>query len=192
MTSQEHYREYLKSDHWRKLRCEAVTRWGDRCNNCEVPNVEVHHLAYGKWFDVTTEDLIPLCDRCHDAVHASPVLYKLLLSDTDSPTKRKTVVAFLGGRDEALKTAVKKQSNAMAQAQYHADKDRVALSSAEQELPSARRRYSGRIRVTKKNHQALRYDKVTYQWCIDNEIDPRGGAWRKKCIGRMVPKEFLL
>lgn len=104
------YAVYLKSDHWRSLRCEAITRWGDRCANCSVPKVDVHHLRYGTLYDVTTDDLMPLCRRCHDTVHQSRRLRELLASEESSDFKRKTVVGFLAGRDEAITKKVPYQS----------------------------------------------------------------------------------
>jgi hypothetical protein len=78
--------------------------------NCSVPNVDVHHLRYGNLYDVSTADLMPLCRRCHDAVHASPRLKTLLLSNETSEKKRSLIMGFLAGRDENLTIKVKWQS----------------------------------------------------------------------------------
>lgn len=101
------YREYLKSDHWKCLRKKAVETWGDRCCSCSVPRVDVHHLRYGNLFDVTVEDLLPLCRRCHDAVHSSLALRELLNGSMPSAEKRTVVLSFLAGRDEGLRIRTK-------------------------------------------------------------------------------------
>jgi hypothetical protein len=106
------YAEYLESDHWKQLRAAAIEKWGDRCSNCSVPRVDVHHLRYGTLFDVTTDDLMPLCRRCHDNVHASPRLKCLLAGNHPSSVKRQTVLGFLAGRDEAITMPVKRQTRA--------------------------------------------------------------------------------
>lgn len=202
MTAREQYQNYLRSDHWQNLRCEAVKHWGDRCNNCNVPKVEVHHLRYGKWFDVTIEDLLPLCDRCHEAVHASQRLSEMLESEVDSQTKRKTVLTFLAGRDEALKVSVKRQTPAQAYAEYRADQQRVMLTKLQLEIKATPRKapslvtqpkmpVTQLVEVTAQNHKRLRYKKEMWHWYKDNGINPRKAGWMKRCIGRLVPKHFL-
>lgn len=108
MTAKERYRLYLASDHWRSLRAQAIKRWSDRCNNCSVPGVEVHHLRYGTLYDVTTNDLLPLCPRCHGSVHESERLLQIIRSNDPSESKRKTVLAYLAGKDESAIEAAKK------------------------------------------------------------------------------------
>lgn len=104
------YQDYLKSDHWFNLRKEAVTRWGDRCINCAVPKVEVHHLNYRNLLDVTTDDLMPLCRRCHQAVHDSDVIWRMWLDDGCSDNKRRRTIEFLAIRDETLRVAMNKMN----------------------------------------------------------------------------------
>jgi hypothetical protein len=106
------YLNYLQSDHWKSLRLAAIACWGDRCSNCSVPKVDIHHLRYGTLYDVSTSDLMPLCRRCHDEVHNSPRLKSLLLSNESSEKKRSLVLGFLAGRDEAITVKVKFQTRA--------------------------------------------------------------------------------
>jgi hypothetical protein len=191
------YRKYLLSDHWRQLRCEAVERWGDRCNNCDVPRVEVHHLRYGNWLDVTTEDLIPLCDRCHEAVHASSKLRDLLESEVDSATKRKTVLSFLAGRDEVLKVGIAFQTPEQAYAQYRCDRERhqIAIYGAAPKKkvgpaytpPKA----AILVPVTQNNYRCFRYTKESWHWMKQNGVNPKKKGWSKRLIGRQVPASFF-
>jgi hypothetical protein len=113
------YLEYLQSDHWRNLRKAALATWGDRCCNCSIPKVDVHHLRYGNLYDVSTDDLMPLCRRCHDTVHASPRLRELLAGNTESHVKRSLVLGFLAGRDEVITVVVPRTTQREIIAERH-------------------------------------------------------------------------
>lgn len=65
------YREYLKSDHWKKLRIQAVRRDGSKCTKCPCRvNLQVHHIRYRDRFeDSKLEDLVTLCEPCHTQAH---------------------------------------------------------------------------------------------------------------------------
>lgn len=64
------YRSYLKSDHWKALRAEKLSRSSRRCAICaSTHRLEVHHLSYKHITDVETSDLRVLCHRCHDLFH---------------------------------------------------------------------------------------------------------------------------
>lgn len=93
-----------------------MSRWGSCCAHCKHPKVDVHHLRYGTLYDVTTDDLIPLCRRCHDQVHASASL--LAISNQCQPVqgRRAAVLAYLQGRAETAraKRATKRQKAAKA------------------------------------------------------------------------------
>lgn len=65
-----YYREeYLKSDHWLKLRAEKL-RASPRCENCgSLKRLEPHHLDYRNLYDVGLDDLVTLCRKCHCQEH---------------------------------------------------------------------------------------------------------------------------
>lgn len=65
------YRAYLKSDHWKVLRAEALKFYGRKCAHCpSTKKIQVHHTSYGSdWYAVTLVDLKPLCRRCHKIEH---------------------------------------------------------------------------------------------------------------------------
>jgi predicted HNH restriction endonuclease len=77
MTGREKYAEYLRSEHWRKLRIKTLMRWGAYCQGCGASeDIEVHHVRYlPNWEDTTIKDLVPLCGRCHDLAHSAPPKY---------------------------------------------------------------------------------------------------------------------
>lgn len=161
------YQEYLKTDHWRELRKRAIDRWGDRCSNCSVPGVDVHHLRYGNLFDVTEDDLMPLCRRCHDAVHASRVLSTLWGSDATSECKRQTTKAFLAGRDDAMRERAAGPDTKITTNPPVDDGNFVILSKDE-----ARRVVAG---------------GYAYRWMINNGIDPRVRKWKRRIVGIKLP-----
>lgn len=79
MTAQ--YREYLKSDLWRKKANEVLKR--DKCCQvCETKNnLTVHHLTYANIFRESLEELTSLCWKCHNSLHAISKKQKCCLSN---------------------------------------------------------------------------------------------------------------
>lgn len=69
------YREYLKSDHWRKLRLQAFRRWGRKCFKCpKTFGLDVHHLVYRHpWTLCTSDDVRPCCRECHEKEHGREI-----------------------------------------------------------------------------------------------------------------------
>ncbi len=65
------YKDYLKSDEWRRLRLMVLRRAGGRCERCGKNNGEwnVHHLTYDRRGNELLSDLVLLCKRCHDVAH---------------------------------------------------------------------------------------------------------------------------
>lgn len=67
------YREYLKSESWQSVRRTALKRDGWVCQQCGTgKNLEVHHINYehlGQEGEL--EDVITLCRKCHERVHAN-------------------------------------------------------------------------------------------------------------------------
>ena len=65
------YQEYLKTEHWKKLRAKKRKRKKKRvCAICGYDkNLETHHLAYKNLYDVKSSDLRVLCRGCHSLVH---------------------------------------------------------------------------------------------------------------------------
>lgn len=70
-TRREDYKEYLKSDHWKSLRSKAFGEWGNNCmfNPNHKGEIEMHHIEYREWYNCTVDDLVPLCQSCHEKVH---------------------------------------------------------------------------------------------------------------------------
>jgi len=66
------YDEYLKSDTWQDIRVIVKDRFGGRCATCNSnKDLHVHHRTYKNRGDYVNElnDLVLLCDKCHQMVH---------------------------------------------------------------------------------------------------------------------------
>lgn len=67
---QEEYRRYLKTDHWKITRAEALRLGHYRCKDCgATANLQVHHLTYARRGHERQSDLVVVCDKCHKKRH---------------------------------------------------------------------------------------------------------------------------
>jgi 5-methylcytosine-specific restriction endonuclease McrA len=63
------YSAYLRSRHWRRLRKRVLKRDGHACQRCGTStDLTVHHRRYDIGHD-RLEDLVTLCESCHDGLH---------------------------------------------------------------------------------------------------------------------------
>lgn len=61
------YKEYLASRKWAVLREKVRFRSGNKCERCLLGNHDAtHHLTYERIGKEDLEDLIALCDNCHE------------------------------------------------------------------------------------------------------------------------------
>lgn len=66
----EKYAAYLCSPEWGKLRAIVSDRSGDICERCRSNSAAaVHHLTYIRKYAELPEDLLHLCQGCHDFTH---------------------------------------------------------------------------------------------------------------------------
>jgi len=69
------YQEYLKTDHWQRMRANVFAHYGRHCALCGTgSNINIHHVTYVKdgrsiWFREEKNDLIVLCKPCHELMH---------------------------------------------------------------------------------------------------------------------------
>jgi len=75
------YAEYLLSSEWQARRQGALERAGHRCQLCySKMRLEVHHRTYERLGHELPDDLVVLCDRCHErhsVALPSPVLWEI-------------------------------------------------------------------------------------------------------------------
>lgn len=64
------YADYLRTPHWQRIRREALARAKHRCALCPSrKRLEVHHRTYARRGHENPEDVIVLCDGCHEHHH---------------------------------------------------------------------------------------------------------------------------
>jgi 5-methylcytosine-specific restriction endonuclease McrA len=69
----EKYKKYLKSDEWWDIIKFLRKLKGNECHNCGTTNnIQAHHLTYAHLYQELDypEDLIILCESCHEFEHA--------------------------------------------------------------------------------------------------------------------------
>ena len=61
------YQEYIQSDKWKFKRDLVLLFWQHRCSMCgRGVNLHVHHRTYKRLGNEQLNDLVVLCDRCHE------------------------------------------------------------------------------------------------------------------------------
>ena len=67
------YLEYINSSKWRKIRRKRLEKDDFKCQNHFVrivkKNLHVHHLNYRRLGNERMQDLITLCEHCHNKIH---------------------------------------------------------------------------------------------------------------------------
>lgn len=67
----EWYNEYLTSPLWRERRNLIIQRAKGRCEVCQARAAyQIHHLTYARVGRELPDDLVAVCDRCHDDYHS--------------------------------------------------------------------------------------------------------------------------
>jgi hypothetical protein len=66
-TRKNFYYDYLASDEWKEKADKVKERAGNRCQVCNSPdNLRAHHRTYERVRNEHDDDLICLCDSCHE------------------------------------------------------------------------------------------------------------------------------
>ena len=64
------YEQYLRTDHWLKVRDAAIERANHRCALCNsTVNLHAHHRTYERLGRELPGDITVLCSACHDKFH---------------------------------------------------------------------------------------------------------------------------
>lgn len=64
------YKKYLKSPQWKALRRNVLDRDNGRCTQCRgTQRLHVHHLHYSTFESEDLDDLVTLCEDCHNVLH---------------------------------------------------------------------------------------------------------------------------
>lgn len=67
-TTHINYQEYLESYAWKALKKTKLEEQSD-CECCWAPATSVHHLSYDRLWREKSEDIVSICERCHDECH---------------------------------------------------------------------------------------------------------------------------
>ena len=66
----ESYSDYLKSDKWINFRSRVFAKRGFKCESCSSKkNMQLHHLTYENVGNEHDEDVMILCQQCHEKAH---------------------------------------------------------------------------------------------------------------------------
>lgn len=66
----EYHKRVLKGSHWKSLKLQAIHRAGNRCQLCNAKGrLHVHHRTYENIGNESLNDLIVLCNDCHEKFH---------------------------------------------------------------------------------------------------------------------------
>lgn len=64
------YGDYLRTQHWQRVREDTVRRAGRTCQLCNAEGpLEVHHRTYVRRGEERPDDLVALCAYCHEVFH---------------------------------------------------------------------------------------------------------------------------
>ena len=66
--SRREYKEYLKTENWRRTRAR-ILNISPLCRHCEAEATQVHHLTYDRLCFERDNDLVSICDSCHNLIH---------------------------------------------------------------------------------------------------------------------------
>lgn len=101
------YKEYLKTDEWKRIRRWALDRAGHKCQLCQsTKNLNVHHNNYKNLGKEEPADIIVLCKNCHTKHHKK----------SDSAILKNTNVLFY----QEIETLIEKLKNTIDDAQIRA------------------------------------------------------------------------
>lgn len=94
------YDEYLSSSRWLRTRARYLaSELSQRCIVCKCTTFDLHHLTYRRLGREHLEDLVPLCRRHHDEVHAYVFLgYPLATAHLSVAAKHERVRKRAEGR----------------------------------------------------------------------------------------------
>lgn len=65
------YQSYMNSDAWAARKSEYFAGHAKRCSACgSKTHIHLHHMTYARLGAELDSDMVPLCEKCHDRVHA--------------------------------------------------------------------------------------------------------------------------
>ena len=94
--------EYYKSPQWQKKRLEAMEYADFRCQLCNASDkqLHVHHRTYDAFKNEPPNDLVVLCEECHDRFHNTDRAEKATAAVYDEESEaldRESVIEWVAG-----------------------------------------------------------------------------------------------
>lgn len=90
-------RKFYKSDRWKIARAMRIAKAGGRCENCGAVGSEVHHKKHltpenvnNPKIAISQENLILLCNACHNKEHERFTSKKEYYFDADGNLIKRT------------------------------------------------------------------------------------------------------
>lgn len=91
-TKKQIYEDYLLTPHWKNLREEKFKQVGKACQVCPSKQIiHVHHIRYKNLIDCTVDDVLPLCEVCHNDLHFASGHFKVDLIDKELPEIKRLI-----------------------------------------------------------------------------------------------------
>ena len=95
------YLEYIASPRWKRRKLLYYAKYEKVCGACKsVQNIHLHHHTYARLGYEHDEDLVPLCELCHDEVHR---LHKLSGRSKSLTAMTEAFILDLGGSFHPLR-----------------------------------------------------------------------------------------
>lgn len=88
------YDKYLSSEHWRNLRKRIAYQRNFTCEKCNkkiISKYHIHHLTYENIGNEKDEDLMFLCEKCHNKIHNGKVQKKKIRKEQQKKNKRLSI-----------------------------------------------------------------------------------------------------
>jgi len=73
------YYKYLESAEWKEKSRLTLKRDGYTCQMCGVMASQAHHLTYARIYNERQEDLISVCQCCHNLIHDNDMRSQTLI-----------------------------------------------------------------------------------------------------------------
>ena len=93
------YKKYMESAEWIAKRNMALRRDGFVCKRCgSAKNLNVHHITYKNLGHEEMDDLVTLCETCHEYIHSLYVSEKMHFDNIED--EEKNMAILLRNNDE--------------------------------------------------------------------------------------------
>jgi hypothetical protein len=93
-SSKKEYDKYLNTEHWRNLRLKIAEQRNYKCEKCKKivrKSYHIHHLTYDNIGKEKDEDLMFLCEKCHNEIHNGKIEKRKIRKEQQEKIKRLSI-----------------------------------------------------------------------------------------------------